>query len=85
MTDERIRVGFVGCGGISRLYADIYASLADIAQVVAVADFVDELAEKTRTTLSEGVCHGSAPRANDAFGGASAGGSRAPGANGGDC
>ena len=54
MTDERIRVGFVGCGGISRLYADIYASLADIAQVVAVADFVDELAEKTRTTLSEG-------------------------------
>ena len=54
MTDERIRVGFVGCGGISRLYADIYASLVDIAQVVAVADFVDELAERKRTTLSEG-------------------------------
>ena len=53
MTDERIRVGFVGCGGISRLYADIYASLVDIAQVVAVADFVDELAERKRTTLSE--------------------------------
>ena len=54
MTDERIRVGFVGCGGISRLYADIYASLVDIAQVVAVADFVDELAERKRTTLGEG-------------------------------
>ena len=54
MTDERIRVGFVGCGGISRLYADIYASLVDISQVVAVADFVDELAERKRTTLSEG-------------------------------
>ena len=54
MTDERIRVGFVGCGGISRLYADIYASLVDIAQVIAVADFVDELAERKRTTLGEG-------------------------------
>lgn len=53
MADERIRVGFVGCGGISRLYTGIYASLADIAQVVAVADPVDELAEKRRGSLSE--------------------------------
>ncbi len=44
MADERIRVGFVGCGGISRIYTDIYASLVDIAQVVAVADLVNELA-----------------------------------------
>ena len=53
MADERIRVGFVGCGGISRLYTDIYASLVDIAQVVAVADLVNESAEKRRGALSE--------------------------------
>lgn len=53
MSDERIRVGIVGCGGISRMYGDIYASLVDIAQVVAVADMVDELAERRRNTLSE--------------------------------
>ena len=53
MADERIRVGFVGCGGISRLYTGIYAGLVDIAQVVAVADQVDELAEKRRGELSE--------------------------------
>ena len=46
MADERIRVEFVGCGGISSLYTDIYASLVDVAQVVAVADMVDELAKK---------------------------------------
>jgi len=53
MADERIRVGLVGCGGISRLYGDIYASLVDIAQVVEVADMVDELAERRRNTISE--------------------------------
>lgn len=52
MADERIRVGFVGCGGISRLYTGIYAGLVDIAQVVAVADLVDELAEEQRERLS---------------------------------
>ena len=53
MVDERIKVGFVGCGGISGLYTDIYAGLADIAQVVAVADLVDELAESRRQILTE--------------------------------
>ena len=53
MADERIRVGFVGCGGISRLYTSIYSGLVDIAQVVAVADLVDELAEKRRKRLSD--------------------------------
>ena len=53
MADERIRVGFVGCGGISSLYTDIYASLVDVAQVVAVADMVDELAKKRQVALSE--------------------------------
>ena len=53
MADERIRVGFVGCGGISGLYTEIYAGLADIAQVVAVADMVNDLAEKRREALTE--------------------------------
>ena len=48
MATERIKVGFVGCGAISRMYADIYAGLADIAQVVAVADLVDELYSSRR-------------------------------------
>ena len=52
MTDERIKVGFVGCGGISRMYVDIYAGLADIAQVVAVADLVDDLVENRRQVLT---------------------------------
>ena len=38
MTDDRLRVGIVGCGGIARLYTAIYADLVDMAQVVAVAD-----------------------------------------------
>lgn len=46
MADDRIRVGFVGCGGIAGLYTDIYTDLVDIAQVVAVADLVPALAEK---------------------------------------
>ncbi len=53
MADDRIRVGLVGCGGISRLYTDIYAGLVDIAQVVAVADLVDELAEHRRQVLAD--------------------------------
>ena len=53
MANERMRVGIVGCGGISRMYADIYASLVDIAQVIAVADMVDELADNRRNTLME--------------------------------
>ena len=53
MATERIKVGFIGCGGISRMYADIYAGLADIAQVVAVADLVDDLAENRRQVLTD--------------------------------
>ena len=53
MADDRIKVGFVGCGGITRLYTDIYAGLADIASVVAVADPVDGQAEKRRRALIE--------------------------------
>ena len=29
MADDRIKVGFMGCGGISRHYTDIYAGLVD--------------------------------------------------------
>ena len=54
MAEAPLKVGFVGCGGISRmLYAEMYAGLADIAQVVAVADLVDELAEERRRMLTE--------------------------------
>ena len=55
MAEAPLKVGFVGCGGISRmLYAEMYAGLADIAQVVAVADLVDELAEQRRQMLIDG-------------------------------
>ena len=35
------------------MYADIYAGLADVAQVVAVADYVDDLAENRRQVLTD--------------------------------
>ena len=54
MTDDRIKVGFVGCGGIARnLYTGIYAQHCDIAQVVAVADLVDDLAENRKQSLTD--------------------------------
>ena len=54
MADDRIKVGFVGCGGISRsLYTGVYAGLAEIAQVVAVADLADGLAETRSATLKD--------------------------------
>jgi predicted dehydrogenase len=53
MADGKIKVGFIGCGSISRLYTSIYGGLADMAQVVAVADLVDDLAETRRRELSE--------------------------------
>ena len=43
MADERIRVGFVGSGGISRMYTDVYAGVVGVVQVVAVGDLVDDL------------------------------------------
>ena len=54
MATAPLRVGFVGCGGISRLYTDIYLGLHELAQVVAVADLVPELARDR----AEGLIHG---------------------------
>ena len=48
-----VRVGMVGCGGISRMYCDLYAELVDIAQVTAVADPVTELAVNRAATMRE--------------------------------
>ena len=53
MTDDRIGVGFAGCGAISRLYTDIYAGLSDVARVVAVADLQPERAEHRRARQIE--------------------------------
>ena len=45
MADDRLRVGIVGCGGITRaLYSRVYPLVSDIAQVVAVADLDASLA-----------------------------------------
>jgi len=43
----------VGCGGISRMYCDLYAELVDIAQVTAVADPVTELAVNRAAAMRE--------------------------------
>ena len=48
-----VRVGMVGCGGISRMYCDLYAELVDVAQVTAVADPVTELAVKRAAAMRE--------------------------------
>ena len=53
MIDDRIGVGFAGCGAISRLYTDIYAGLCDVARVVAVADPLPERAEHRRARQVE--------------------------------
>ena len=53
MTDDRLRVGIVGCGGISRLYTAIYADLVDMAQVVAVADNREGRADHRADALAE--------------------------------
>ena len=54
MPEDRIKVGFIGCGGIARsLYTGIYAALPELAQVVAVADLVDDLAENRRQVLKD--------------------------------
>ena len=46
MADDRIRVGFVGCGGI-------HAALAETAQVVALADLDKGLAQSRNKELGE--------------------------------
>jgi len=54
MPEDRIKVGFIGCGGIARsVYTGIYAALPELAQVVAVADLVDDLAENRRQVLQD--------------------------------
>lgn len=53
MVDTPLKVGFVGCGGISReIYVQMYAGLADIAQVVALADPVPELVDERSQMLT---------------------------------
>ena len=54
MPERKLKVGIVGCGGISRMYADIYAGLSDVAQVVAMADLVPELVQARSAQLTEG-------------------------------
>ena len=53
MTDDRLKVGIVGCGGISRLYTAIYADLVDMANVVAVADNREGRADHRADALAE--------------------------------
>ncbi len=53
MTDDRLRIGIVGCGGIARLYTAIYADLVDLATVVAVADNREGRADHRADALSE--------------------------------
>ena len=54
MATAPLRIGFVGCGGISRLYTDIYLGLHELAHVVAVADLVPELASDRAAGLTYG-------------------------------
>ena len=51
--DRKLKVGFIGCGGISRLYTDIYAGMTDLAQVVATADLYPSLAEDRAEAIHE--------------------------------
>ena len=53
MTDDRLKVGIVGCGGISRLYTAIYADLVDMANVVAVADNREGRADHRADVIAE--------------------------------
>ena len=53
MTDDRLRVGIVGCGGIARLYTAIYADLVDMATVVAVADNREGRADHRADAITE--------------------------------
>lgn len=53
MTDDRLRIGIVGCGGIARLYTAIYADLVDMATVVAVADNREGRADHRADAITE--------------------------------
>ena len=51
--DRKLKVGIIGCGGISRLYTDIYAGMTDLAQVVATADIFPDLARDRAAAIHE--------------------------------
>ena len=51
--DRKLKVGFIGCGGISRLYTDIYAGMTDLAQVVATADIFPNMAQDRAAAIHE--------------------------------
>ena len=51
--DRKLKVGFIGCGGISRLYTDIYAGMTDLAQVVATADIFPDMAQDRAAAIHE--------------------------------
>ena len=55
MAQAPLRVGIVGCGGISSMYTDIYAGLHQLAHVVAVADLSPVLAtNRAKALITEG-------------------------------
>ncbi len=54
MATAPLNIGIVGCGGISRMYTDIYVGLHELAQVVAVADLAPELARDRAAGLTAG-------------------------------
>ena len=51
--DRKLNVGIIGCGGISRLYTDIYAGMTDLAQVVATADIFPDMARDRAAAIHE--------------------------------
>ena len=49
MNNKKLSIGILGCGGISRwLYVRVLTELCDIAQVVAVCDLEENLAEERK-------------------------------------
>ncbi len=51
MRSDRIRMGLIGCGGISRAHRDGFLALSDQVQVAATCDTQLELAEERRIEL----------------------------------
>lgn len=45
MADKKVRIGFIGCGGIAQYHFGHYDKITN-AQIVAVCDLVDERAQK---------------------------------------
>jgi predicted dehydrogenase len=60
---EPLRLGLVGCGGISRsLYVKLLTGFADRARVVAVCDVIPERARERSAQFQEAYGQGPAPR-----------------------